>query len=46
MVSVKKFINSHYIKIVELFEKSKDQEVYEKLIALDPDREKFYKAVL
>jgi len=43
---VKKFINSHYIKIVELFEKSKDQEVYEKLIALDPDREKFYKAVL
>jgi len=43
---VKNFINAHYMEIVNLFKKSNDRDVYDKLIALDPDREEIYKDIL
>lgn len=43
---VEKFINAHYMEIVDLFKKSNDRDVYEKLMNLDPDREEIYQDIL
>jgi hypothetical protein len=43
---VEKFINAHYMEIVELFKNSNDRDVYDKLMILDPDREEIYQDVL
>lgn len=38
-----KFLEAHHIEIVELFKDSKDTEVFEKMIKLDPDRANIYR---
>jgi len=43
---VEKFINAHYIEIVNLFKNSNDLEVYNKMILLDPDRADVYADLL
>lgn len=43
---VENFTNAHYIEIVELFKKSNDREVYDKMIKLNPDREEIYQDLL
>lgn len=43
---VEKFINAHYMEIVDLFKQSKNRDVYEKLMSLDPDREEIYQDML
>jgi len=40
---VDNFIQAHYIEIVELFKNTKDRDVFEKMIKLDPDRAQIYK---
>lgn len=41
-----KFIEAHYIEIVELFKDSNNKEVFEKMIKLDPDRGNIYQEYL
>ncbi len=41
-----KFIEAHYIEIVELFKDSNNKEVFEKMIKLDPDRANIYQEYL
>jgi len=43
---VEKFINAHHMEIVDLFKRSNDRDVYDKLMNLDPDREEIYQDVL
>jgi len=43
---VEKFINAHYIEIVELFKGSSDKEIYEIMTKLDPNREDIYRDLL
>lgn len=43
---VENFINAHYIEIVELFRKTGEQEIYDLLIKLNPDREEIYRDLL
>jgi hypothetical protein len=41
-----RFIEAHYIEIVELFKNSGDRKVFETMIKLDPPRENIYKELL
>jgi len=43
---IEKFINAHYMEIVDLFKQSNDRDVYDKLLKLDPDREEIYQDLL
>lgn len=41
-----KFLEAHYIEIVELFKESDDSQVFDKLMKLDPDRANIYQDYL
>ncbi|NOZ60233.1 MAG: DUF4835 family protein [Calditrichaeota bacterium] len=43
---VKNFINAHFNEIVNLFKGTHDQEVYDILVELDPDRQDMYNDIL